>query len=120
MHAPSVCPQMMRFRIVDLSLDGCRALLMDSDRHAHVVSLPRRGFDLGEWLSGRPAKSGAHVLVVRDHGEALHVRFESVDCSQQVALALLHPVDAGSPSAPAGSLPHEAEAGRTAPRTSDL
>lgn len=106
-QAPSDHAQMMRYRIVDLSLDGRRALMMDADRQAHVVSLPHRGLDRGTWLDGRPAKPGAHVLVVRGDGEALHVRFESVGCSQQVALALMHPVDTGSPGVPAGPSKHD-------------
>lgn len=104
---PSEHPNVMRYRIVDLSLDGRRALMMDAEQQAHVVSLPRRGLERGTWLDGRPAKPGAHVLVVRGDGEALHVRFESVACSQQVALALMHPVDTGTPGVPAGPSKHD-------------
>lgn len=93
---------MMRYQIVDLSLDGRLALLIDANKRAHVVSLPGRGLERGARLDGRLAKAGAHVLVVNGHGAALSVRFESVDCSQQVALDLMHPVDKGSTGIPAG------------------
>jgi hypothetical protein len=83
---------MTQYRVVDLSADGRQALLLDTEAHRHVVHLRSTGLERGVLLHGRPAKLGEHVLVAARGGPALHVRFESVACSQGDALALMHPL----------------------------
>jgi hypothetical protein len=94
-HAPIAPPdEMVHFRVADLSMDGSLAMLLDAERLVHVVRLAGGRLVRGSVLSGRRAKLGAHVFVEVGGLRPLHARFESVACSQDVALALLHPTAA--------------------------
>lgn len=88
---------MMGFRVIDLSVDGRLAMLLDDEEFTHVVRFAGRGPEHGALLTGRRAKLGAHILVVGHPGVAMHARFESVACSQDEALILMHPGPAGAP-----------------------
>lgn len=91
---------MMRYQVADVSVDGCLALLLDTDEFVHVVRLPVGRLERGAILSGRRAKLGAHVLVELGQRMALHAKFVSVACSQDDALSLVHPAGKGSSDAP--------------------
>ncbi len=84
--------QMMRYQVVDLSVDGHRVLLRDADLQLHVMHHQGHPLVREQVLSGRRAKLGAHVLIALDRGRPLLATFDSVACSQGDALALLHPV----------------------------
>lgn len=90
---------MMRYQVVDLSVDGRLAMLVDADERVHVVRLAGSGLERGARLHGRRSKLGAHVLVAEGPGVPLHASFESVACSQNEALALMHPMGKGSDGA---------------------
>ena len=90
----------MRYQVLDLGVDGHLALLLDADGRVHVVRLAGCGLERGALLSGRRAKLGAHVLVAEHQRVLLHGKFESVACSQEEALALMHPVGKGSTGFP--------------------
>lgn len=89
----------MHFRVIDLSVDGRRAMLLDDEELRHVVRFAARGPERGARMSGRRAKLGAHVLVVGHPGVPMNARFESVACSQDEALVLMHPGPTAEPGA---------------------
>ncbi|MCU0774329.1 MAG: hypothetical protein MUC74_07400 [Ideonella sp.] len=103
----------MRYRVADLSVDGSLALLIDADEHVHVVRVPASLLERGAILSGRRAKLGAHVFVDERHHIPLYARFESVACSQDDALARMHPAcitpKAATDVAPRPSTPRTGE-----------
>lgn len=92
LNEPADDAPMVGYRVVDLSVDGRLALLLGDDEHVHVARLPGCGLEFGALLTGRPAKLGAHVLVAQGPATPLHARFESVACSQDEALILMHPM----------------------------
>ncbi len=82
---------MIRYQVVDLSRDGALMSVRDGDGRLHVARL--RGAEVGrnDILRGRPAKLGAHLLLAEGRLALLRVSFESLACTQDQALALMHP-----------------------------
>lgn len=88
---------MMRYQVLDLSVDGRRVLLRDAERQLHVMRHEGSPLARDELLSGRRAKLGAHVLIALNRGRPLHATFDFVACSQGDALMLMHPIAQRSP-----------------------
>lgn len=87
---------MTSYQVVDLSPDGRLASLLDADAVLHVARLHGCALRREDRLRGDDARPGAHLLLMDAHGRPLHLSFESVGCSQDDALRLMHPVDAGN------------------------
>ncbi len=83
---------MNRYEVIDLSPDGELASLQDADARLHVARLQGCHVRRGDVLHGRAAKPGAHLLLTDPRRMPLRVCFESVGCTQEKALALMHPV----------------------------
>lgn len=86
---------MNRFEVIDLSPDGEHASLLDADGQLHVARLQGCRLRRDDVLHGREAKPGAHLLLADPDRRPLHVCFKLVRCSQDDALALMHPAGAG-------------------------
>ena len=82
---------MIRYEVVDLSRDGTLMSLLDAAGQLHVARLRGAEVQRDEVLHGRPAKLGAHLLLAEGRRTPLRVSFESLACSQDQALALMHP-----------------------------
>ena len=81
-----------RYQVVDLSIDGFLAALQDAEGRLHVARLMGCQLYRGDALQGSPATLGTHHLHVDARLAPLRLRFERVGCTQDDALALLHPV----------------------------
>lgn len=83
---------MTSYQVVDLSPDGRLASLIDADAALHVARLHGGSLNRGDCLRGDRARLGAHLLMMDAQHKPLHLSFESVRCSQDQALLLMHPV----------------------------
>lgn len=81
----------VHYRVIDLSVDGRRALLLDAANRVHVVHFERTSPERGVLLTGRLASLGAQALVAEGTGAPLEAVFECVACSQHEALSRMHP-----------------------------
>lgn len=83
---------MRRYEVGDVSADGQRVLLVDASGQPHVARWRGAAPARGDRLLGRQAKLGAHVLLAGAGGTPMRVDFEALNCTQDQALALMHPM----------------------------
>lgn len=95
---------MITFAVEDLGRDGHHFSVRDQHGRLHVARaigvLP--GLDAG--LFGQEAATGMRVLVNEITNVPMQVDFEVIDCSQGVALDLLHPLPDPAVERSAGGL----------------
>lgn len=84
---------MIRYQVVDLSRDDALISLRDTAGQLHVARLRCAEVDREDMLQGRQAKLGAHLLLTEDRNTPLYLNFESLACTQEQALALMHPAE---------------------------
>lgn len=83
---------MIEYQVIDISGDGTLMSLQDDGGRLHVARIGDGTAPLREdCLLGRQAKLGPHLLLVGERRTPIRVHFEAVACTQDQALALMHP-----------------------------
>ena len=96
--------KMITYKVEDLGRDGHHFSVRDQHGRLHVARSIGALPGLDEGLFGQEAAPGMRVLVNESTNVPMQVDFEVVDCSQGVALDLLHPLPDPAADRSAGGL----------------
>jgi len=83
---------MRRYTLVDLDARRRRAALRDENGAYHIALVDSRTREIGTAIEGPQARQGYALLREADTGLSMHAIFSAIHCTQEEALARLHPL----------------------------